>query len=459
MRHFSSALRILLGAFAFACTRPHAVPTEAPQLQGASLPGPAPSAVSAVSAAPEGPPACPAVSQEALTLPDEHAIFEGVPNVLIENDSALQGFADRALALFRGKDRGHVRIAIYGDSNMTMDFISGGLRRLLQQKYGDAGHGFVALSRPWNWYRHMDVRHDLWEDKWTPFATSTHPTRDGHYGLANIAAETVMPGAWASVATAGPSAPIGQKATHVDVFYMGRPNGGGFALKIDGAEKERFVSAAATAEARVASFDLEDAPHKVEVLATHAGIRMFGVAMERNVPGFVVDSLGVGALNYELFLHVSKESRDPMLKARDYDLVVFMLGTNMFAYDHHEAWVKEVLASYKAVLPRASFLIAGAPDMERERGDNKSDPRISRVNAQFRAAALASGAAYWDTRAAMGGNLSIRRFARAGLAEADMVHFRKDGGIALGERLGHALLQVAATRLTFDASAGCEAVK
>ena len=36
-----------------------------------------------------------------------------------------------------------------------------------------------------------------------------------------------------------------------------------------------------------------------------------------------------------------------------------------------------------------------------------------------------------------------------------MIHFRKEGGIAMGERLGHALFEAVATRVTFDASAGC----
>ena len=48
----------------------------------------------------------------------------------------------------RGKAKDHVRIAVYGDSNMTMDFITGSMRRLLQGKYGDGGHGYVAMGRP-----------------------------------------------------------------------------------------------------------------------------------------------------------------------------------------------------------------------------------------------------------------------------------------------------------------------
>ena len=53
--------------------------------------------------------------------------------------------------LARGKATEHVRIAVYGNSNMTMDYMTGAMRRLLQSKFGDGGHGYVAMARPLAW--------------------------------------------------------------------------------------------------------------------------------------------------------------------------------------------------------------------------------------------------------------------------------------------------------------------
>jgi hypothetical protein len=51
------------------------------------------------------------------------------------------------------------------------------MRRILQTKYGDGGHGFVAAGRPWGWYLHQDVRHDA-HGAWTAYDCSTDKASD-----------------------------------------------------------------------------------------------------------------------------------------------------------------------------------------------------------------------------------------------------------------------------------------
>src|SRR5690348_16988450 len=44
------------------------------------------------------------------------------------------------------------RIVHYGDSPTTADMITGDVRLLLQRRFGDAGHGFSLVAKPWAWY-------------------------------------------------------------------------------------------------------------------------------------------------------------------------------------------------------------------------------------------------------------------------------------------------------------------
>jgi hypothetical protein len=381
------------------------------------------------------------VSAELRKLPDldTSLIDAALPPILFPE--GIKHFRDRTSALLRGESKGHVRIAVYGDSNMTMDFVSGGMRRLLQGRYGDAGHGYVALARPWNWYRHMDVRHGIYDKHWKAIATSTAPVLDGHYGHANIAGESGTPGAFAWVQTASEDAPIGGKVTDVDLYYLAQPFGGTFQLSVDGEKRQMVDTLSEKVETRVLSLTLADAEHKISATVERGLIRLFGVSMERNEkPSFVVDSLGVGALNYEQFTRVSDASRRPMLEHRGYDLVLFMLGTNMYAPHLTEAWVEATLKSYREALPDASMLIVGAPDMETKRPlMNETDARIIKLNEQLKGIAEKHRASFWDAREAMGGNGSMHKLARAGAAEWDMIHFKKDGGMLLGQRLTHAL--------------------
>jgi hypothetical protein len=60
-----------------------------------------------------------------------------------------------------------VRILHYGDSILTTDELSGRVRRTLQRRFGDGGHGFVLLGKPWRWYHHLDIDHGA-NRKWTP---------------------------------------------------------------------------------------------------------------------------------------------------------------------------------------------------------------------------------------------------------------------------------------------------
>src|SRR5258707_14245157 len=63
-----------------------------------------------------------------------------------------------ALANTEAKKFGAItRITHYGDSPITNDGITGTARRLLQERFGDAGHGFILVDRPWEWYGHQAI--------------------------------------------------------------------------------------------------------------------------------------------------------------------------------------------------------------------------------------------------------------------------------------------------------------
>src|SRR5262245_61700716 len=49
------------------------------------------------------------------------------------------------------------RILHYGDSPTTADMITADVRVLLQRQFGDAGHGFSLIAKPWAWYAHRGV--------------------------------------------------------------------------------------------------------------------------------------------------------------------------------------------------------------------------------------------------------------------------------------------------------------
>jgi hypothetical protein len=439
-RYRAFAITLLL-PFACAAPRPQAeLAPPPPSAPVASAPPPsAPPPAETAKVGDLAPPKCAPLAIEPVELLT--ASFDApLPPLVDPAGRALRAFYRRFTELLRGKSADHLRIAVYGDSNLTEDFLTGEMRRVLQARYGDGGHGYVAFGKPWAWYRHMDVEHDLEPRGWKSFAVSTDAVRDQAYGLAGIAAESVSGGARAWVRTAPSSAPVGTRVSRVHVFYLERPGGAGFKVRVDGEE----LATIATERDRLATgyrqFSVADAPHGIGFVADR-GVRLFGVALERETPGVVIDSFGVGGANEVLLARMNPAIVREALAHRRYDLVVYQTGTTEDDDSRHDAALTERIRLHKEALPEASCLVLSPFDFAY--GTEKK-PRVSkrmvRLARRKERVAAETGCGFWDFHAAMGGERSILKFRAAGMAHADLAHVNQRGAAYMARRLLRVLL-------------------
>lgn len=449
----------LLASGALRCASPSSPPVvaksathEAPRKQERVTARP----LVAPSAAPDAPapPACSALRVELPPLIDS-PIDVAVPE-LADPENALGPFRQRVAELLRGRAKDHVRIAVFGDSNMTMDWITGEMRRSLQEKYGDGGHGYIALGRPWNWYRHMDVRSGHDRRDWTPFAVSTHPSQDAAYGFAGIAARSERRGAVTWVATADEASPIGTRASRFEVYYLKKPGAGAFDIRVDGKTVSTVDTEASEREAGFQAFSAPDGPHKLEfVAATVAPVTLFGVTLEREQPSFVIDSLGVGAVSGPLLLRQKKDVMIAALRHRNYDLVALLLGSNQVWPDKYQAWMAELVARFREARPDVPILVMTPVDQVTSVKAKRSTPDIRLVARQNEKIARDNHTAFWDFRGAMGGEAAMVRFMAAGMGQADGIHLTPKGARYMGRRLLHALLRDVDEWIVKHPDAGC----
>jgi hypothetical protein len=394
---------------------------------------------------------------------DTSIVDVAVPPI-VDPAAALAGFHARVARLARGNATDHVRIAMFGDSNLTADATTGRLRRQLQARFGDGGHGYVALSRPWEWYSHNDVHHDGTWKSWKQIATSTNKVMDAHYGFANIAAECAVPGCSSWVSTdPRPGAPIGWTASRFDLFFLQQPGGGSFDVAIDGSVVRSIDTRAPSFEAAFERFDLPDAHHELKVLVRgHGPVRMYGVALERAQPSIVVDSLGTGSLNFEQLTIVKNDTRRAQLQRRNYDLVIIQLGTNVWGTDtENKRNAKLFVDELRGALPDVPILFVSSPDSMEDAVPGAppakhSDARVVKMAKTVRVIAEESRAAFWDWHAAMGGADSILAFAKKGLVEPDRVHLKKSGDELMADRMLSALWDDVATYVDAHPTAGCD---
>jgi len=390
-------------------------------------------------------------------IPPLTATPDDPPQPAIEQPDALAPFFARLAELARGRAKSHVRIAVYGDSNGTRDFMTGEMRRVLQRTYGDGGHGFVTVGRPWRWHSFMDIKHDTRTETWGSYTVTSAPAPDNFHGHGLIAAFSIQTGATTWIATADDDAPIGRSASRFDVHYLEQPRGGTFEVRVDGATMASANTRAPRAGAGFLEVRVPDGPHKLDIVATSPfQTRILGVTVERDTPSVIVDGIGVGMLNCQWILRDDEALNRATLARRDYDLVVFHLGTLSNAADYAPCMDK-LLARHRAALPHASYLVLSPPDFLEDRFfPPRPAPWVPLVRDAQRAYTSTHGVAFWDFFAAMGGSGSMSRFEREGMTIKDGVHFSAKGGAYMGDRVVDAIARGFDAYLREHPDAGCE---
>jgi hypothetical protein len=413
----------------------------------------------AASAAPVPLEACEPLVTE---LPELMTVGDDPPVPPIEypgegGDAALAKLFEKMARLLRGKAKDHIRIGVYGDSNGTADYMTGEMRRVLQTKYGDAGHGFLAVGRPWTGYLHRWVKTQLQVDTWESYTVTTKPTPDtltgtGWYGHAMITAQSLQGNAQIWLGTADESAPIGQRVSKLEIFYLKWPRGGPFDVKVDGELKSTVDTNADTAGAGFEVIDVPDGPHKFTLASkkSERPVRFFGVTFTRDTqtikPSFQVDGLGVGSLNCLTMSRDLPETFVPTVQRRNYDLVIFHTGSNTFNGDL-PACMKGVIERHKKALPDAVFMILTPPD-------SKESLDLLKTCDDMKTSAKESNIAFFDFRVAMGGEDSMKKFSKLDMC-GDGLHFNAKGGAYMGDRVLYALWKAFMDWLAKNPRAGC----
>jgi lysophospholipase L1-like esterase len=379
------------------------------------------------------------------------------PVPAIERAETLAPLYEALAALERKRKKEPVRIGIWGDSNLTLDEVSGIFRRSLQRRFGDAGHGYIGIGNPFRGYRHMDVGRTMIGYWQTYIFTRGDKPKRGGFGAGGMAAATGERRARVRIETAGAGAPVGTHAGRLSVFYLRQPDGGSFSIDVDGKEQARVATAGeplAVLEHRVS---VPDGPHRFEItsLEPKRWVQLYGATLERDAPGVVVDAFGVTGATFGTLAALSPESVRPMLEARRHDLVVFALGTNFWNSDENPEGLRKLIELHRSIDPKRPILVLTPPDHVQTEHHTHSDPRVVRVTEQLRAAAAAHEVGLWDFREAMGGDGSMWLFVQRGLAGKDLYHLTSTGARLMGNRFAHALLSAYHGHLAGHPTAGC----
>jgi hypothetical protein len=390
-----------------------------------------------------------ALPQDTRTPLDAEDLAKAAGSVaIVDSSGAMSAFYKQLGRTIRGEPHAITRVLHYGDSVVASDLISGTMRRRMQEKFGDSGHGFILIANPWQWYYHNDVGHRASEG-WSMSRITGPLAKDGMYGLGGVSFHTAE-AANASFNTVV-EGNFGNKVTRFDVYYLEQPGGGDFQLEVKDIPHVRVHTAGDAKVSKKATIDVagpDGGRASMTVRALGGGdVRMFGVVMERDVPGVQYDSLGALGGRANLWGQVNKDHWKEQIALRDPALLVFQYGTNESEDGGvneplYRKWVGDLIDAAKVAAPNASILVMAPPDRaeKADGGELRSSHVIVRIVELQEEIAKEHGVAFWNTWKAMGGKGSMGKWVKRGLANADLTHPTPSASVILGDLMFKAVM-------------------
>jgi hypothetical protein len=370
---------------------------------------------------------------------------EPPPVSIVDPNNALAPFYESLERSQRKQDGAITRILYYGDSLVASDYVTGTLRRKLQEQFGDSGHGFVLMANAWPAYFHNDVYRSATGGFVVSRVVGPY-VEDGLYGLGGVSFKAPIP-VRAEFGTAKKGS-FGRAVDHFEIAYLKQPKGGSLRVSVDGKLALEIPTSSERIESAFASLEVSDGEHVFDVLTAGPATRTFGVVLERKRPGVVLDALGIQGARIRFLDKQDDAHWAEQLRWRKPNLLAFHFGANEsgdgYAYsmeDYHET-MKAVLLQAKTAVPEAGCLIVGALDRARKVDDGMiTVPVIPLIVEEQRKTALEVGCAFWNTFEAMGGRGSMAKWVRRGLGQADLTHPTGVGAERLGTWIYRALLE------------------
>jgi lysophospholipase L1-like esterase len=238
----------------------------------------------------------------------------------------------------------------------------------------------------------------------------------------------------------------GGKVAQFEIFYYAAPDHGVLRYRVDeGAWKDLATKTAAIEPPHPAREVIRVTEGTHRLTLEHGGggvLDVFGVALERQQPGVIVDSLGVVGRRLGSLRSWDWSIIGDQLATRDPRLVVLQYGTNEaddpdLDLDDLARYYDETILRIRAAAPTASILVLGPPDLGVRDGGRACDRPFASAARPGTAGASAKPAAEagvlpeceWHTPAVLGEIIAVEHAAAARNHVAFFDTFAAMGGV------------------------------
>ncbi len=374
-----------------------------------------------------------------------------------------QAALKRVAAILERASRGErVRWSVFGASHTEADWWTGRLREMLQERWGDGGHGFVMPAELVRGYRASGVRlcrSPLWQGDSVFRMSSPQAQALGFAGMSVVSSDRWQLG-WVETTAEG----LGSLVGVAELFTLGHRGGGTLEVTVDALPPIAVDTGAATGLQRT-RFVMPDGQHRISVSPAGDGpVRVLGVSLERapKAGGVIVDAIGVRGSTVGSWLDRDLELSRDGLQALAPDLVTLAYGTNEASHQSYDmgAYRRDLRAALhhlREALPHAACVLVGPSDRAVKVGSGRYAiwDRTASVAEVQREVASEFACAFWDWQQATGGpgSMVAWRLHRPRLAAPDLIHHTRAGYERVAEMLVDGLDALSARRTPQSSSA------
>ncbi|MFN2974197.1 GDSL-type esterase/lipase family protein [Terriglobus aquaticus] len=354
--------------------------------------------------------------------------------VMVDDSHALDPFFQQLWALQQGKPV-MVTVLHYGDSPTTADLITGDIREILQERFGDAGHGFNLGAKPWAWYGHRNV--EMKDSGWASSqkdATGVGKMKQSLYGLGGA----IFSGSAGAETTYTLRDAASAPATAVAIDYLQQPGGGTMTVAADGNNVATIDTNGPTAVPASRLVNLPAGAKEIKVAVSNGSVKWFGADFRHGGKGVIYDSLGLnGATTTVVSRTFDPAAWGMELQQAKPSLIVINYGTNESQFaglvTTLEQELRAAVAKARAAAPGVPILIMSPMDRGEHGGMSEihTNPQIPKIVEIQQKVAADTHCAFFNTYAAIGGDGTMARWyaAKPRLITADLIHPTPDGAV------------------------------
>lgn len=364
------------------------------------------------------------------------------------------GFEDLAAVgdVLRKAARGErTRITVFGASHTGGDMFTGHLRRTLQTRHGDLGHGFIWPAALYQGDRGQDInlcRTEGWRSDWVGRKDGRD---DGLYGFgATVSSYDPADLGWIQTTTDNPH---GRAVSRYEIFTLGEPLGGTLLAQVDDAPVEEIVNRNGEVRILRHRIEVQDGPHRLTLRPKGDGeVRIFGVSAEREGPGVIVDAIGVRGRTARTWLRWDTDLSTRAIASLGPDMIVLAYGTNegndlSLSMEDYRVDLRGVLDIARRAAPEAACVLVGPSDRGKKvaRDTYVVWDRTDGIAQVQREVAPEFGCAFWDWQQVMGGPGAMIAWSLLDppLGSQDLIHLSARGYEFSADRFLMAMEQAA----------------